>query len=80
MHLYVRNKLKKEFKELIAEMLDQKLIPDPSHQAENLNLTCLHEKYKHLSGAGMINMGQEDYKETNLESCSLFYEPNQNTP
>ena len=33
-----------------------------------------------MSGSGMLDMGQADYHESNLESGSTFYEPVWDTP
>ena len=80
MYIYVRDKLEKGIKKLIAKMSGWKFVPDAPQQVGDCSLTNCYERYKRMSGSGMLDMGQADYDEANLESGSTFYEPVWDTP
>ena len=80
MYIYVRDKLEKGIEKLSAKMSDWKLVPDAPQRVGNCSLTNCYERYKCLSGSGMLDMGQADYDEANLESGSTFCEPAWDTP
>ena len=57
MYMYVHDKLEKGIKKLIAKMSGLKLVPDAPQRVGDCSLTNCYERYKRMSGSGMLGTG-----------------------